>query len=117
MSATIRFTRCILFSQPYEQEKKQAVSTIYFILEKNGEQVEDSADVTQVVGDDFAKGPVEVQPPERSASLLPLDRFREEAEKYYRDLVLSSVEGLRTSGAPAQFTENSIVDVQRTVEL
>ena len=84
-SCRLTFHRIHQDSQAFGSDDEHMVSRLFFTLEVDEERFEDLyCDVKQVVGGDYATGPLEVSPPASYSGPMNYMAFRNAAEDYYR---------------------------------
>ncbi|MBI2866412.1 MAG: hypothetical protein HYX99_03520 [Chloroflexi bacterium] len=102
----IVFQRCHQDSQDYGSDDEHMVSRVFFLIEVNGKQGQDSpyhADIKQVVGGQFEHDSIEVSLPygasgESYRGPMNYEAYRAAVEGYYRGLVGSGGTVIRIQG-------------------
>jgi hypothetical protein len=107
----------MVFPLKYEKQTEQMVSSVYCRIGVAGTEYEDTADIRQKVGSRFEHGNLVVEPGDKAREYLDEEAFIREARNHYRDQLYGSGDGMLTMGAPADFTEDTIFDKDRKVEI
>lgn len=90
------FYKCIQDSQEYGSNNEHMVSRIFFSIEENKYE----CNVRQPYGENFSfeENPIEVESPEELKKVINYGQFRNEVEKYFRNLVGNNASMIKITG-------------------
>jgi len=111
----ITFNKCVQDSQEYGSDNEHMVSKVFFSL--NGKDYE--CIIRQPYGESFSfeNDPVEVESPDELKKLMNYGQFRDEVEKYYRNLVGSQAKAIGIHGGQGIRMTNNTFIISHTVEI
>jgi hypothetical protein len=116
-NAQVTFRYCMQDTQDIGNSDEHMVSRVFFSLKYDRKVHEDLyVDIKQAVGADFETSPLEVGVPQGYRGPFNHESFREEVEKYYRDLIGSKGAGIRITGSGNVRMRNNRFDFPRTVD-
>lgn len=109
------FKKCIQDSQEYGSDNEHMVSRIFF--EIDGTEFE--CDVRQPYGESFSfdEDPIEVEAPKGLKNKINYGQFRDEVEKYYRQMVGSSARMINIGGSKNVRMQNNTFFLEYKTEI